>query len=106
MPPLVVIRVSALYFRAGSSRAIERTIDGDSRDRLAENPFDLILQGTDVKSFFSLTLSAAFCVIGLTGCGGGGDTVVNEPETAVETQELTPEEQAEYDAEMAREMGN
>ncbi|QDT06633.1 hypothetical protein K227x_50490 [Rubripirellula lacrimiformis] len=58
-----------------------------------------------MKQLLSLAFLAACFSFSLTGCGGSGPEVV-APEAAEESVELTAAEQAEYDKEMAAQMGN
>ncbi|MCO8120190.1 hypothetical protein NHH03_00450 [Stieleria sp. TO1_6] len=46
------------------------------------------------------------CTFALTGCGSSETVVVPDETNSAASAELTPEEQAKYDAEMAKEMGN
>lgn len=57
-----------------------------------------------MKQLLSLTLVFAGFSFSMTGCGGDSATTL-EPEAAVEAPELSAEEQAQYDKEMAAEMG-
>ncbi|MCC9642100.1 hypothetical protein LOC71_07430 [Rhodopirellula sp. JC740] len=52
-------------------------------------------------SFLTVVAALAFT---FTGCGE--EATIVEPDQAVESVELSPEEQAEYDKEMAAQMGN
>ncbi|CAD71794.1 hypothetical protein-signal peptide and transmembrane prediction [Rhodopirellula baltica SH 1] len=56
-----------------------------------------------MKHLFSLTLLFACLTLAFSGCD---KAEVVEPTAAEEPVELTPEEQAEYDKEMAQQMGN
>ncbi|MEO9591097.1 hypothetical protein [Rhodopirellula bahusiensis] len=55
-----------------------------------------------MKHLFSLTI--LFAALTFAGCGDQAEVV--EPDQAAESVELSPEEQAEYDKEMAQQMGN
>ncbi len=57
-----------------------------------------------MKQLFPLTI--LFTTLTLTFVGCGDQVEVVEPDQAVESVELSPEEQAEYDKEMAQQMGN
>ncbi|WP_286766492.1 MULTISPECIES: hypothetical protein [Rhodopirellula] len=56
-----------------------------------------------MKHLFSLTLLFACLTLAFSGCD---KAEVVEPTAAEEPVELTPEEQAEYDRQMAEQMGN
>ncbi|EMI23128.1 hypothetical protein [Rhodopirellula europaea] len=56
-----------------------------------------------MKHLFSLTLLFACLTLAFSGCD---KAEVVEPTAAEEPVELTPEEQAEYDKQMAEQMGN
>ncbi|WP_199169763.1 hypothetical protein [Rhodopirellula bahusiensis] len=57
-----------------------------------------------MKHLFSLTILFAGLTLTFAGCGDQAEVV--EPSQAAESVELSPEEQAEYDKEMAKQMGN
>ncbi len=56
------------------------------------------------KFAFLFVVALSLPVFSLTGCGGATNSVVEAPEVDPDAQEMTPEEQAEFDAEMNKSM--